>query len=308
MSDGRGDRQDRLRAVGDTGLVHFIVLSVVCSVVVSVLLKLAPRGGVDVRQAIAGNYLVAVLCTWALLHPSPGLLLLPAAHPAWRVLLALGVLLPGMFVVLAWSVQRAGVVLTDAAQRLSLLLPLLAAFTVFGEVFTWRKGVGVFIGLTAIACLMLPRRDGNRRSAAGGWWWPLVVFAGMGAIDILFKLVAQLTGVPFADVLLATFVLAFVLAMLAVIALYAGGRMQWRWRNVGGAVLLGVFNFGNILFYVQAHRYFARDPALVFSAMNIGVIVLATLVGVWWLGERLGRLNRLGLVLAVVAVWVLATA
>jgi hypothetical protein len=58
----------------------------------------------------------------------------------------------------------------------------------------------------------------------------------------------------------------------------------------------------------HANLHLAHDPALVFSAMNIGVIVLATLVGVWWLGERLGRLNRLGLVLAVVAVWVLATA
>lgn len=287
----------------------YIALSVVCSVVVSVLLKLAPRHDVDVRQAIAGNYLVATLLTAALLDPHPSLLELPVAHPAWRVLAALGVLLPTMFVVLAYSVRRVGVVVTDAAQRLSLLLPLLAAFTLFGEAFSWHKGAGMAIGLTAIACIVLRKRGvGARAAAPGGWWWPLAVFAGMGAIDILFKRVAQLTGVPFADVLLATFVLAFVLAMLAIVWLYASGRARWNWRNAGGAVLLGVFNFGNILFYVQAHRYLAHDPALVFSAMNIGVIVLATVVGVWWLGEHLGRLSRVGLALAVVAVLVLATA
>jgi drug/metabolite transporter (DMT)-like permease len=288
--------------------VIYIALSVVCSVVVSVLLKLAPRHGVDVRQAIAGNYLVATLLTAALLDPHPSLLELPAAHPAGRVLAARGVVFAAQLGVVAYSVRRVGVVVTDAAQRLSLLLPLLAAFTLFGEAFSWRKGAGMAIGIVAVACIVLRRRDDDTRSAAGGWGWPLVVFAGMGAIDILFKLVAQLTGVPFADVLLATFVLAFVLAALAVIALYVGGRMRWRWRNVGGAALLGVFNFGNILFYVQAHRHLAHDPALVFSAMNIGVIVLATLVGVWWLGERIGRLNWAGLALAVVAVLVLATA
>ena len=286
-----------------------IALGVACSVVVSVLLKLAPRHGIDVRQAIAGNYLVATLLTAALLDPHPSLLELPAAHPAWRVLIALGVLLPSMFVVLAYAVQRVGVVVTDAAQRLSLLLPLLAAFTVFGEVFTWHKGIGVLIGLVAIACIVLRKRDsGTQAVGPGGWWLPLVVFVGMGAVDILFKRVAQLAGVPFADVLLATFVLAFVLAMLAIAWLYAGRRARWRWRNVGGAVLLGTFNFGNILFYVQAHRHLASDPALVFSAMNIGVIVLAALVGTWWLGERLGRLNWSGLALAVAAVLVLATA
>jgi drug/metabolite transporter (DMT)-like permease len=289
--------------------VIYIALSVVCSVVVSVLLKLAPRHGVDVRQAIAGNYLVATLLTALLLDPHPALLDLPVAHPAWRVLVALGVLLPAMFVVLAYSVQRVGVVVTDAAQRLSLLLPLLAAFTVFGEAFAWRKGAGMAIGLVAIACIVLRKRGaGTQASASGAWWWPLIVFTGMGAIDILFKRVAQLTGVPFADVLLATFALAFVLAMLAMGWLFASGRAHWHWRNAGGAVLLGAFNFGNILFYVQAHRHLAHDPALVFSAMNIGVIVLATLVGAGWLGERLGRLNRAGLALAVIAVLALATA
>lgn len=287
----------------------YIALSVVCSVVVSVLLKLVPRFDVDVRQAIAGNYLVATLLTLGLLEPHPELLLLPVAHPAWRVLLALGVLLPAMFWVLAWSVRRVGVVLTDAAQRLSLLLPLVAAFTLFGEVLTLHKGIGMAIGLAAIACIVVRAvpRD-HARCGASGWWLPLVVFAGMGAIDILFKRVAQLTGTPFQDVLLATFVLAFVLAMLAIAWLYARGRARWRWRNAGGALLLGVFNFGNILFYVQAHRHLANDPALVFSAMNIGVIVVAALVGVWAFRERLGWLNRIGLALAVVAVLVLATA
>lgn len=289
-------------------MIH-IALSVVCSVAVSVLLKLASRFDVDVRQAIAGNYLVATLLTIALLHPHPELLMLPVAHPAWRVLLALGILLPAMFWVLARSVRRVGVVLTDAAQRLSLLLPLIAAFTLFGEVFTWHKGIGMAIGLAAIACIVVRKSPGDHaRPGSGGWWWPLTVFAGMGVIDILFKRVAQLTGMPFGDVLLATFVLAFVPAMLAVAWLYASGRAHWRWRNVGGAVLLGTFNFGDILFYVQAHRHLAHDPALVFSAMNIGVIVLAALVGVWVFRERLGWLNRAGLALAVVAVLVLATA
>ena len=287
----------------------FIALSVVCSVVVSVLLKLAPRFDVDVRQAITGNYLVAGLLALLLLDPQPGLLLRPMTDPAWRLLVALGLLLPSMFWVLARSVRRVGIVLTDAAQRLSLLLPLLAAFTLFGEVFTWHKGAGMAIGLAAIACIVVrPRATGSGASRSGGWWWPLIVFVGMGAIDILFKLVAQLTRVPFADVLLATFVLAFALSLLALVWLYASQRARWHWRNVAGAVLLGAFNFGNIVFYVQAHRHLAQDPALVFSAMNIGVIVLAALIGVWAFRERLGWHNRAGLALAVVAVLVLATA
>lgn len=286
----------------------YILLSVVCSVAVSVLLKLAPRWRVDVRQAIAGNYAVAVaLCALAL-HPSPGLLLRAPDDPAWRVLVALGILLPGMFIVLAESVERVGVVLTDAAQRMSLLLPLIAAFTLFGEAITAWKLAGVAAGLVAIACIVARKDAAGVARTRGGWRWPALVFVGMGAIDVLFKRVAQLVAVPFADVLFATFMLAFVLAAAYVGWLHARRRARWQWRDAGLALLLGAFNFGNIVFYVEAHRHLARSPALVFSAMNIGVIVLATAVGVWAFGERLSRLNRAGLALAVAAVAVLAAA
>jgi drug/metabolite transporter (DMT)-like permease len=290
--------------------MHFIVLSVLCSVTVSVLLKLARRWRIDVNQAIAVNYVVAAgLAAW-LLHPQPQDLLMPAARPAWPVLLALAVLLPAIFAVLAVSVRRVGVVRTDAAQRLSLLLPLLAAFTLFGEALSWLKAGGIAVGLAAIVCLLVRRGAAatGPESARGAWGWPLAVFVGMGAIDILFKRVAQLTGVSFASVLLVVFVLSFVLSALVIGAMYVRGTARPGWRHLGGGVLLGLFNFGNILFYVEGHRALPQHPALVFSAMNIGVIALAAVVGTWLFRERLNGWNRVGLVLAAVAVLVIAAA
>lgn len=288
--------------------MSYILISVICSVVVSVLLKLAPQWNIDLRQAIAGNYLVAGVLCLILLHPSPSLLIRQPADPAWRVLIALGILLPGIFLVLAKSVEHVGVVRSDAAQRLSLILPLIAAFTIFGEALTWQKGIGVIIGIIAIGCIVT-RRDpsGSTADRKGGWHWPVIVFAGFGLIDILFKRMAQLTGVPFQDVLFATFILAFVLMGLYVIYLLAKKHASWHWHNLIAALLIGLFNFGNILFYIQAHRHLSQDPALVFSAMNIGVIVVATIVGVWWFKEQLEKLNRAGLILAVIAVLILAS-
>lgn len=285
----------------------YIALSVCCSVIVSVLLKLAPGWQVDLRQAIGGGYLVASALCLYLLQPAPDLLFRAPFSPAWFLLLTLGVVLPAMFLVLATSVELVGIVRTDAAMRLSLILPLLAAFTLFGEALTAQKGMGVMVGLAAIACIVARPGDAVARSASA-WKWPLVVFVGMGIIDIMFKLVAQESGVPFADILFASFSLAFVLSVLYLAWCYRRGRAQWRWRHAGGALLIGGFNFGNIVFYIMAHRALAEDPALVFSAMNIGVIVLATLVGVGLFRERLSRLNSLGLLLAVAAIAVLASA
>ncbi|MGB6101880.1 MAG: EamA/RhaT family transporter [Comamonas sp.] len=284
----------------------YIALSVLCSVTVSVLLKLAPRWQVDLRQAIGGGYLVASLLCMLFLNASFNAATYRSADSLF-LLLALGILLPSIFLVLAISVQKTGIVRTDAAMRLSLILPLIAAFTLFGERLSPHKLLGIVLGLGAIACIVI-RRESEDRSPSGAWQWPLLVFFGMGVIDMLFKRMSQAASVPFADTLLSTFSLAFVLSVLYLAACYRNGRAHWRWRHAGGAVLIGCFNFGNILFYILAHRRLASDPALVFTSMNIGVIIVATAIGVWWFRERLSRLNVAGLLVATCAVLVLASA
>ncbi|HEX7381196.1 MAG TPA: DMT family transporter [Nevskiaceae bacterium] len=286
----------------------YILLSVLCSLVATVFLRVAPDRNVDVRLAIAGNYLVASLLCVVFLHASPAPLWTTAADArAWLVLVALGILLPTLFLAMAISIARVGVVRTDAAHRLSLVLALIAAFTVFGEALTATKLIGVLLGVMAVACIVV--RPGPAQAVARrDWLWPVVVFAGTGLIDILFKEMAVLTAVPFEDVLLASFLLALALSCIYVGWLFATGRARWAWRHAAGAVLLGSFNFANILFFIEAHRQLADNPALVFAAMNISVIVLATGIGVWAFREQLRRVNRAGIVMAVLAVAVLARA
>ena len=90
------------------------------------------------------------------------------------------------------------------------------------------------------------------------------------------------------------------------------GARAWRTRvaftgaALGAGLLLGTLNFANILFYVKAHRALPDHPAVVFSMMNIGVVVLGTLVGVLGFGERLGRLNLLAIPLAIIAIGLIA--
>lgn len=283
-----------------------LLLAVCSSVAVSVLLKAARARGVDLRPAIAVNYLVALggvlLCLRPpLAHLGRVVAVDRAARPLW---LLLALLLPGIFWVLAESVRRVGVARTDAAQRLSLLLPLLAAFTVFGEAFDLRRGAGIALGLAAVVALL--RRAPRGDAAAGDRRWPLLVLAGMGLIDILFKRVAQVGRAGFPQVLLLVFTLALVFATLAVSWLAWRGRLRIRGRDLATGLPLGALNLADIVFYIRAHQRLPHDPALVFAAMNIGVIVVGTLAGVLLFGERLGTWARAGLLLAVLAVVVLA--
>lgn len=281
----------------------YVLLSVVCSVLVSVLLKLARRAEVDVGQAIAWNYVVTSALTALLLQPTPASLRGPGVP--WLALVALGILLPTIFLALAASVRHAGIVRSDAAQRLSLLLSLLAAFALFGEQLTGFKTLGIALGLLALLCMVWRSGHGAAERGAAGWLYPLLVFGGFGVIDVLFKRVA-LAGVPLGASLQAMFALAMLVAFAMQLWRRVQGQTRFTTRSALAGLLLGLANFGNILFYLRGHRALPQHPALVFASMNLGVVALGALVGLLVFRERLSWLNLAGVALALLAIGVIA--
>lgn len=281
----------------------YVLLAASCSVLVAVLLKLARRYEVDVAQAIGWNYLAASVWCWFLLKPS--LVSLNAPGAPWPSLLGLAVVLPTLFIVLAASVRRAGIVLTDIAQRLSLLLSLLAAFLLFGETASVLKLAGIALGLLAVVGILWRPQAASGDDAGRAWPVLLIVWGGFALVDVMLKHIAT-AGTPFAASLQVSFGLAFIGMLVWLIVRAARGQGGLGWKGLVAGLLLGTINFGNILFYVQAHRALPGQPAVVFASMNIGVVVLGTLVGVFAFGEKLSKLNRLAIVLAIVAIGLIA--
>ncbi len=281
--------------------MYFLILSVVCSVLVSVLLKLAPRRGIDIAQAVTWNYLAASALALLVLRPS--LQSMQGAQTPWLALLGLAVALPGIFLVLARAVREAGIVRSDVAQRLSLLLSLAAAFLLFSEPANVWKLAGLGLGLLAI--VGVSARSGDTTGHGNSWGWLLAVWAGFALIDVMLKQVA-LAGTPATSALLVSFSIAFVLMLLWQLWRHYTGRTRLSLRNLGYGLLLGLINFGNILFYVRAHQAMPHSPATIFAGMNIGVVCLGALVGMLVFGEKTSVMNRVGLALAVLAIGLIA--
>lgn len=279
--------------------MYTLIASIACSVAVSVLLKIARGRQIQIDQAIAVNYVVAGSLCLLVLRPDPASLLNPTTP--WWVLVALGVLLPTIFLAMAGAVRHAGIVLSDAAQRLSLFLPLIASFVIFSETMSGGKLGGIAVALLALGCLLYrPREQNGNGTTTKTVLLLLAVWLGYGTIDILFKQLAK-SGAAFSSSLFVAFALAGVLIFGYLLA----RRSVWTRRNVIAGLVLGLLNFGNIFFYIRAHQTFPENPTLVFSAMNIGVISLGTLVGAGFFKEKLSLVNALGVVLAITAIIVL---
>ncbi|MEO6850521.1 MAG: EamA family transporter [Mucilaginibacter sp.] len=282
--------------------MFYIFLSICCSVSVSVMLKLAKRYQVDVYQAITWNYSSAILLTWIFFRPH----FVHLQTAPFINYLSLGILLPILFMIIATSVRLAGIVRTDVAQRLSLFIPVLAAFLLFGEQPDRVKITGIAIGFVAIVCLIPWRHKGAvRRRSTNSWFYLLAIILGMGVIDVLLKSVSKITAVPFATSLFIIFVLAFIVSLIGLIYLIKNKKTRFSWPHIIIGWVLGIVNFGNILFYLKALKALENSPSVVFSMMDIGVIVFGALIGLLIFREKLSRLNFTGIILAIIAVIVI---
>lgn len=273
----------------------FLILSVICSVTVGVIFKISRHYQVSAAQIVAYNYAFALELCYLVF--SPDLKVLNASSP-WQIFIPLGILLPIVFLFLAASIKYMGIVKTDVAQRLSLIISILGAWLFFGEQFSGLKLIALLFGFPALL-LILNKPTENKENK---WIYPALVLIGFGVIDLLFKQIAMTSSLPFTTSLFVLFSIAFVIMILFNVyeMFFRKTKMDYKSILFGG--LVGIFNFGNILFYLKAHQSFAQNPSTVFAGMNMGVIVIGTLVGVFVFKEKVTKLNVIGLFLALLAI------
>lgn len=273
--------------------MFYIVLSIICSVSVGALLKFSKRYSFDIIQVIAVNYILALGLCYITFRPDVSVV---NSSSPWKIYIGLAVLLPSVFLLLASSIKHIGIVKTDIAQRLSLFIPILAAYFIFKENFTTLKLMGLIVGFPAIFLTLSKKQSDTQENK---WIFPVLVLLGFGIIDILFKQIALEKSIPYTTSLFLVFSGALVLALCFTIYSVFVKKNPIQWKNIIIGAFLGILNFGNILFYLKAHKAFSENPSTVFAAMNLGVIVLGSLVGIVAFKEKVTLKNYIGIVLAV---------
>ena len=134
------------------------------------------------------------------------------------------------------------------------------------------------------------------------WLGEFVLLAAVWGASFLFMRVlgAEVGAIPTAGARVALAALCL-LPLMWLRNLWGVSRQNWR-----GMLVVGLLNSA-LPFALYAWAVQSINTGLA-AILNASSPLFGALVARWWLGERLGRLNRLGLALAVAAVLVLATA
>lgn len=286
--------------------MYLVILAALCSVAVSVLLKHCKSQKIDILQMLGWNYLLAMVLCYVWFQPDFSHVSFTST-PWWMIIL-LGIALPSIFILLGRSLSRAGMIKTEIAQRLSVVLSLCAAYILFQEQFNAFKLLGIGLGFAAVGCILFSRSEhlapfcsALRHQSAT--WSLFVVWIGYALVDILLKYTSGL-GLQFA----LTLNLSFIVALLFVVTILVIKKTQWTKQACYLGLLLGLLNFSNIALYVKAHQLLKDSPSVVFAGMNILVVMLGVIAGILFFKEKLTKLNVAAIIFSAAAIMVLAKA
>lgn len=295
----------------DTSGLVYLALAVACSLGIGVIFKLAAGRAVDRLGMLTVNYAAACALGVVLGGSGLGADLGAASGGALGLGALTGALFIAGFFLYASATATAGLSVAVGVMRLSVAVPFLASWGIWGEVPTLGQGAGLLLAGGAFV-LMARRGEPGEESVPGTE--PdvsralvlMALFVVGGFVDVLLKVFSEAFGAEMSEAAFLSLVFGTAAGIGAALVLARRARgvalpgaAAWAYGMVLGAV-----NYGSAAFLIAAIQ---RLPGpFVFPANSIAVVLGGALLGVAVWGERLGRSAQVGLGVAALALLLLS--
>lgn len=294
----------------------YLIMAIAAMSLIMTALKFFGVKGIYAPQAIMVNYgialAIAVLSGREYITCQSIVNLLSTGW--WYLALIAGLLYFGSMDIMAVSTRRVGVSITTMASRTAVILPIVWSAVFLGERITGWEAAGTLLVLGAFLLIIYrPQKRGcsprGRRDRALNILMPIAVFLSVGFIAVCMKTSQHLikTGGSYGSDYPVFETLLFTSAFLGSISYYVvtEGRKAFipNWKSIVGGVCLGTFNYFVTVGLMHGLKYFSSSTF--YGIYNIGVVLVATLVGTMVFGEKLDRLKIAGLSMAIAAIFIL---
>ena len=269
----------------------FLCLAILSSSAISLLMRVS-AGKISAKLSMLGcNYLVcallgAVYAGFDLLRPD-------ISGFSFTVILGFvgGIFFLGGFVLFQRNTERNGIVLSSIFMKLGLLVPMVLSVVFFRELPTWPQIVGFCIAIFAIFLINGKGEKGKDRLS----WQLLAMLVLCGGSDAMSKIFKVMGPEKLSNQFLF-YTFAFALVLCIALVIHKKERPGIRELLFGTAI--GIPNFFSSKFLLLA---LADLPAVVvFPSFSIATMLVATLAGVFFFKEQMGK-RRLLALLAILA-------
>ena len=228
---------------------------------------------------------------------------------AWFISASLlGLIFITTFFLMAHTTQVRGVSVASVASKMSLAIPVVFSLFIFkyavSSLDLWNY-LGIMLAFVSIGLVSRKKKSAEKSAVTFKFLiLPMAVFLLGGLIDTSLNYVNHHFIDEHIEPIYPIFIFfaAFVLGTLMVII----KKVKFGWKELAGGIYLGVPNYFSIFFQLKALSAFDNNGAIVYPALNIGIIVGSTLLAILLFKEKLSRINYFGVFLALVVIFLLS--
>lgn len=221
-----------------------------------------------------------------------------------------GLLFVPTFYLMALTVEKVNISVATVANKMSLVIPILFSLIFLKRGPTEVSAIniaGVLIALLAI--VMTSAKQGNIKRPDTPRFLLIILPAALfilgGIIDTLINYTnyTYLHGeyqTVFPLILFAT--ASITGTVFIVIKAIIKKSMNLTLQDIAGGIILGIPNYFSLYFLLRTLSDYNNDAALVYPVVNIGIIIVASLLAVVLFKEKLSIINLTGICFSVISI------
>jgi len=274
----------------------YLFIAIITSTLIIVTFRIFKHYNIEIVQAISVNYLVA---------SGFGFLIAPESFSITNIVgsnwfpfaILVGLTLINAFNFFALSAQKVGVAVTAISSRMSVVIPVILGFILFGDSCNLIKISGILIAL--IAFYLTFKKKEKISFQKKYFILPLLLFLAVGANDSLMKFTEHFYIEGDFVLFLATaffFALIFGLFVLG----FKIKKQKFAIKNVIAGIIIGLLNWWSTLYFLKGLDVF--EVSVFIPIYNVSVVALSAIVGFFIFKEKLRLLNWIGILMAIGAI------
>ncbi|MEE2699974.1 MAG: DMT family transporter [Bacteroidota bacterium] len=271
-----------------------LALTILLTVVLFLGFKEFTKRNINTHQAITFNYLTASILGFLIYNnpiPISEVLSSEWLYPT----ITLGIFFVIMFNVMADTTQKLGISIASMASKISLVIPVFAALLLQENTnFSWINGFGILFALIAVYFTFKKEEKLKHPITIA-----IILFLGAGILDMSLNYIQEVylqTQSDFSKFIIVIFFIAFSVGLVKII--FDSRKIEL--KNVIAGILLGIPNYFSIYFVLGALE--ELGGIIVFSVLNIGVVLLSSIISFILYKVHLIRLNWIGITLSCVSI------
>ena len=287
----------------------YLIGSIILTSYLTLSFKACERYGVNVFQAIVFNYITCVI-TGTIVNGAFPVHAENFKTPWFGWAMIMGAMFVSIFNVVAITAQKNGVAVASVANKLSLIIPVILSVYLYNETVAGWKAIGVALALLAVVLTCYAPNANSNKAKASKWVYvfPLILFISSGLLDALINHV-QITFVNEHnnnDYLVSSFFSAATIGSLILAVQFIRKKQIFAWKNLLAGILIGIPNYFSIWCLVHFLKESPWQTSASIPVNNMGIVLFSAVVAWLLFKERLTKINWLGILLSLVAIYLIA--